>query len=55
MSIDSTSSNPYGAWWTTPDGIQGKRSAFSTDMANSQQIVKDNQEYRKQLNELNQS
>lgn len=55
MSIDSTSSsNPYGNYGS-PDWIQGKQSAFSTDMANSQQIVKDNQEYRKQLNELNQS
>lgn len=54
MNVDSTNnSNPYGSWWTTPDGIKGKESAFSTALSESQQITKDNQENQEISNQMN--
>lgn len=54
MNVDSTNNNnPYGAWWTTQDGIKGKESAFSTALSESQQITKDNQENQEISNQMN--
>ncbi len=55
MSIESTGSNPYGAWWTSSDGIEGKQRAFSEDVGTYSQVTSNDQKQQKELNETSQS